>query len=308
MKRFFAIAAAFVIGTMVMLNYNKPAKRAVPGPSPSPHVMSSPGPHILSTPAPHIDDKPRASSIALSDTGTIKKLDTTGAMPWMPGTGNPLQGLIPGGGASPNMPTAPGTPGTTPIAPAPGTNVPTAPGVPGYPAIPGVPYPGFTTPIGGNYPGGTAPTTPARPTTPTTPVATPAPTASPPASDRTSTGDFEQQVLQLVNSERAKAGMGALAMDAALSRVAKAKAEDMYNNNYFDHNSPTYGSPFDMMKKFGISFRSAGENIAKGQTSPQQVMNDWMNSPGHRANILNTSYTKIGIAFYNGEWVQEFTG
>ncbi len=63
-----------------------------------------------------------------------------------------------------------------------------------------------------------------------------------------------------------------------------------------------------MMKSFGISFNTAGENIAKGQTSPQQVMNDWMNSAGHRANILNSSFTKIGVAEYNGEWVQEFIG
>jgi uncharacterized protein YkwD len=63
-----------------------------------------------------------------------------------------------------------------------------------------------------------------------------------------------------------------------LSKVALGKAQDMYKNKYFDHNSPTFGSPFDMMKKFGVSFKAAGENIANGQTSPQQVMNDWMNS------------------------------
>ena len=65
----------------------------------------------------------------------------------------------------------------------------------------------------------------------------------------------------------------------------------MINKNYFDHTSPTYGSPFDMMKKFGISYRTAGENIAKGQRTPQEVMNSWMNSSGHRANILNSSFT-----------------
>ncbi|MWV42845.1 SCP-like extracellular [Paenibacillus sp. HJL G12] len=119
---------------------------------------------------------------------------------------------------------------------------------------------------------------------------------------------YAQQVLDLVNQERSKAGLSSLSMDGDLSKMAMAKAQDMYDNNYFDHNSPSHGSPFDMMKEYGITYNSAGENIAKGQTSPSQVMKDWMNSPGHKANILNKSYSKIGIAFYNNEWVQEFTG
>jgi uncharacterized protein YkwD len=88
--------------------------------------------------------------------------------------------------------------------------------------------------------------------------------------------------------------------------MALVKAKDMYNNNYFDHTSPSYGSPFNMMKSFGIQYTYAGENIAKGQRSPQEVMTSWMNSPGHRQNILNPNFTKIGVAYYNGEWVQEF--
>ncbi|OAB31243.1 hypothetical protein PMSD_18800 [Paenibacillus macquariensis subsp. defensor] len=119
---------------------------------------------------------------------------------------------------------------------------------------------------------------------------------------------FAEQVLDLVNKERSKAGLGSLSMSEELSKMAMVKAQDMYNNNYFDHNSPTHGSPFDMMKEFGITYNSAGENIAKGQTTPTQVMNEWMNSPGHKANILNSSYTHIGISYYNKEWVQEFTG
>lgn len=86
------------------------------------------------------------------------------------------------------------------------------------------------------------------------------------------------------------------------------KAKDMYNRNYFDHTSPTFGSPFDMMKSYNIPFRYAGENIAKGQRTPQEVMTAWMNSAGHRQNILSPNFTKIGVAYYNGEWVQEFTG
>ncbi|TXK84331.1 hypothetical protein FU659_09515 [Paenibacillus sp. N3.4] len=119
---------------------------------------------------------------------------------------------------------------------------------------------------------------------------------------------FAQQVLDLVNQERSKAGLSSLSMSGELSKMAMVKAKDMSNNNYFDHNSPTHGSPFDMMNEFGITYNSAGENIAKGQSTPTQVMNDWMNSPGHKANILNSSYTHIGIAYYNSEWVQEFTG
>jgi uncharacterized protein YkwD len=88
--------------------------------------------------------------------------------------------------------------------------------------------------------------------------------------------------------------------------MALDKAKDMYNKGYFDHNSPTYGSPFDMMKQYGISYRYAGENIAKGQRTPQEVMTAWMNSPGHRANILSANFTTIGVAYYNGVWVQEF--
>lgn len=143
------------------------------------------------------------------------------------------------------------------------------------------------------------------------PTATPAPTAKPtttPQPTAAPIGDFEQQVVNLVNQERAKQGLGALSSDAELAKVADVKAKDMYDNNYFDHNSPTYGSPFDMMRSFGVSYNYAGENIAKGQRTAEQVMNDWMNSPGHRANIMNGNYTKIGVAYYNGVWVQMFKG
>lgn len=119
---------------------------------------------------------------------------------------------------------------------------------------------------------------------------------------------FTKEVAELVNQERAKAGLAPLQFDAALSKVATAKAADMAQNNYFDHNSPTYGSPFDMMKQFGISYMTAGENIAMGQQSPQEVMTQWMNSEGHRQNIMNGSFTKIGVGYVNGYWVQSFIG
>jgi len=131
---------------------------------------------------------------------------------------------------------------------------------------------------------------------------------APSAGAQTSASSYADQVVELVNQERAKAGLPALKNNAALANVAWAKAKDMKDNNYFSHTSPTYGSPFDMMKKFGISYRYAGENIAMGQRTPAEVMRDWMNSSGHRANILNQNFTSIGVGYYNGAWVQMFIG
>ena len=92
--------------------------------------------------------------------------------------------------------------------------------------------------------------------------------------------------------------------------MARYKSQDMLNNRYFSHNSPTYGTPFQMMKAFGLSFRTAGENIAKGYATPQAVVNGWMNSSGHQANILNTSYTQIGVGYVaqGNYWTQMFIG
>ncbi|MBO9604315.1 MAG: SafA/ExsA family spore coat assembly protein [Paenibacillaceae bacterium] len=123
---------------------------------------------------------------------------------------------------------------------------------------------------------------------------------------------WETQVVDLINAERAKQGLSPLANDWQLARVARYKSEDMRDNNYFSHTSPTYGSPFDMMQSFGISYGYAGENIAAGQTSPAAVVDAWMNSAGHRANILNANYTKIGVGLAQGGsygyyWTQEFT-
>ncbi|MFK7691783.1 CAP domain-containing protein [Paenibacillus sp. HJGM_3] len=154
-----------------------------------------------------------------------------------------------------------------------------------------------------------APTTKPTPApTPFTPKPTPTPTPKPTQPSTGTESSFANQVVNLVNQERAKAGLSALTSDAALTNMAMDKAKDMYNRNYFDHTSPTFGSPFDMMKSYNIPFRYAGENIAKGQRTPQEVMTAWMNSAGHRQNILSPNFTKIGVAYYNGEWVQEFTG
>lgn len=157
----------------------------------------------------------------------------------------------------------------------------------------------------------TQPTTtkPAQPTTtkPTQPTTT-KPTQPAPAPSAGTLSAYEQKVVTLTNQERAKQGLPALQVDSALSKVAKAKSQDMYNANYFSHTSPTYGSPFDMMKQFGISYRTAGENIAMGQKTPEEVVQAWMNSAGHRANILNKTYTHIGVGYVAGKniWTQQF--
>jgi uncharacterized YkwD family protein/spore coat assembly protein SafA len=127
-----------------------------------------------------------------------------------------------------------------------------------------------------------------------------------PVTGSSNVSSFASQVFTIVNKERAKAGLKPLASDSSLSAMAMDKAKDMYSNHYFDHTSPTYGSPFNMMDSYGIRYTYAGENIAMGQRTPQEVMTAWMNSPGHRQNILSPNYMKIGIAYYNGEWVQEF--
>ena len=121
---------------------------------------------------------------------------------------------------------------------------------------------------------------------------------------------YEKEVIRLINEERTKNGLNPLTEDWQLSRVARFKSQDMKDNNYFSHTSPVYGSPFEMIKNFGISYRSAGENIAKGQATPHSVVNAWMNSSGHRANILNSTYTKIGVGYVaDGKyWTQMFIG
>ncbi len=121
---------------------------------------------------------------------------------------------------------------------------------------------------------------------------------------------YEQEVIRLVNSERAKNGIAPLTYDWQLSRVARYKSQDMKDNRYFSHTSPVYGSPFQMIKSFGISYRAAGENIAKGQATPAAVVNAWMNSSGHRANILNASFTHIGVGYVSdgNYWTQMFIG
>ena len=121
---------------------------------------------------------------------------------------------------------------------------------------------------------------------------------------------YEDEVIALVNDIRLQYGLKALKTDWELCRVARYKSQDMADRGYFSHTSPTYGSPFDMMKSFGLTYRSAGENIAKGQRTPEEVVNAWMNSSGHRANILNSSFTHIGVGYVakGNIWTQMFIG
>ncbi len=122
---------------------------------------------------------------------------------------------------------------------------------------------------------------------------------------------IEQEVVRLTNIERQKAGLPAYKHNWQLSRVARYKSEDMKNKGYFSHTSPTYGSPFQMMKNFKIKYTAAGENIAMGQRTAQAVVQGWMNSSGHRANILSKNFTEIGVGYAKNSkgsiyWTQMF--
>jgi uncharacterized YkwD family protein len=121
---------------------------------------------------------------------------------------------------------------------------------------------------------------------------------------------YVQQVIDLTNAQRSKNGLPALKADTQLSGVAQKKSLDMQQKNYFSHTSPTYGSPFDMMRDFGVTYKSAGENIAQGQRTPQEVVTAWMNSEGHRKNILSSNFTNIGVGYEatGKHWTQMFIG
>jgi uncharacterized YkwD family protein len=122
--------------------------------------------------------------------------------------------------------------------------------------------------------------------------------------------EYARQVVNVTNEQRRINGLAPLQIDTQLSDVAQMKSQDMQSNGYFSHTSPTYGSPFDMMRDFGVSYRTAGENIAQGQRTPQEVVNAWMNSAGHRRNILNGNFTHIGVGYESSgnHWTQMFIG
>ena len=131
-------------------------------------------------------------------------------------------------------------------------------------------------------------------------------------SNTTSLTSDELETFNLINQERNKNGLASLKIDSEVQRVARIKAQDLVDNNYFAHESPTYGTPFNMLKNFGVSYKSAGENLA-GNSSNSGAVNAWMNSSGHRANILNSSFNYTGVAVvsspkYGKIYVQMFIG
>jgi len=150
------------------------------------------------------------------------------------------------------------------------------------------------------------------PDTSVTPDASETPDASvtPDSGEETEFSEFATEVLELVNAERAAYGLNALTLSEDVCSAAQAKADDMQSLNYFDHTSPTYGGLSNMMAIFGISYRSAGENIAYGYKTPSAVVTAWMNSAGHRANILSANYTQMGIGYTESGnyWCQLFIG
>ena len=200
---------------------------------------------------------------------------------------NPAQPVTPNVPSNPAQPVTPNVP-SNPVKPI----IPNVPSNPAKPVIPNVP---------------SNPAQPAIPNTPSKPI-DPAPEKPSKIEVPNSLSAYESKVIELTNIERTKAGLKPFKANNELSKVSRIKSKDMTDKNYFDHNSPTYGSPFDMMKKFGISYNHAAENIAKGQKTPEEVVKAWMNSAGHRANILNSNLDQIGVGYdsRSNAWTQMF--
>lgn len=131
-----------------------------------------------------------------------------------------------------------------------------------------------------------------------------APTNPAPASAGFS--DFERQVVELTNQERTRRGLAPLTLNLDLNDAAEKHSQDMATKNYFSHQGLDGAQPWDRMRSEGYTYSRAAENIAFGQTTPQQVVNDWMNSPGHQRNILDPNLKDIGVGYYNGYWTQNF--
>lgn len=168
--------------------------------------------------------------------------------------------------------------------------------------------PGNTSTTGnnGNHGTTTTPTqTPSKAPTPTSKPTTQTPATQTPSSN----SSFADQVLTLVNQERAKAGLSALKTNSTITAAANKRAQETVQS--FSHTRPNGTSFSTVLKEYGVSYRTAGENIAYGQKTPQEVVTAWMNSPGHRANILNGNFGTIGIGVYQSGntyyWSQLFT-
>lgn len=135
-----------------------------------------------------------------------------------------------------------------------------------------------------------------------TPTPIPAPTIPKPLPDNTNTINLSNQdlIIQYINNERIKQGLNPLLKDSKLMDIAQRKSNEMVEKNYFLHTSPTYGTPFNMMKNFGITYKTAGENLA-GNSTMKGAVDSWMNSEGHRKNILSNTYTNIGVGVTKNE-------
>lgn len=125
--------------------------------------------------------------------------------------------------------------------------------------------------------------------------------------------EYIVKVVEIVNQERANVGLAPLAYDEQITYAATQRSYEMAVHSYFQHARPDGRSCFTVMKEYGVSYRRAGENIAAGQETPEIVMNAWMNSPGHKANILKPEFTKIGVGIAANQygriyWTQLFTG
>jgi uncharacterized YkwD family protein len=124
---------------------------------------------------------------------------------------------------------------------------------------------------------------------------------------------YEQKVFNLVNKERKKHNQKPLKLSLKVSKLAREKSEDMRDKNYYDHHSPTYGDPCPHMQKKGVKWSYCGENITASQPTPEEAMKVWMDSKGHRENILSKNYTHIGVGYakggkYKHYWTQQFYG
>ncbi len=207
---------------------------------------------------------PNSSSIGCIKESQLKPHITNLGLKKIPNVPPPTNNGAQGTPSTPNVPGSQGTPST------PGDQ--NIPNIPGAPAQPDTTFPGPSNTTGREPNAGKN-------------------------EDTSGTGTMtteEKKILDLCNSERSKAGAPALVANNDLTKLARMKSKDIVDNNYFSHQSPTYGSPFDMMKEHGISYMYAGENLAQN-SSADKAFNAWMNSEGHRKNILNPNFTELGV-------------
>ncbi|MDO4556552.1 MAG: CAP domain-containing protein, partial [Lachnospiraceae bacterium] len=125
---------------------------------------------------------------------------------------------------------------------------------------------------------------------------------------KVTTISIPQDMLQQVNAQRKKAGVPALKLYSPINKTSQIKAKDMYKEQSLSHYSSTLGNVYDQYSKSGIVGSVCGENIARYQIDVKEVMSSWMNSKGHKANILDREYTDLGVGYYKGYWVQQFIG